>query len=109
MTAAFLSVPVGALNLFYASQGGIAGPAAAAWLLALGSVLGSGLVWVAAKEGPWALAWGGLAFMALPVALAWPDVGVSVGGWLAMFLLAAASVAVVVASLIGSRATSGRT
>ena len=101
--AAWLSIPPAVLHLFYASQGGIAPTPAAAWLLAFGTVFGSALVWVAARRGPWPLAWLGLAFLILPAILAWPAIGVSPGGQLALLLLLVAAVAIAVASVRGSK------
>ena len=99
--AAWVSSLVAALHVFYAAQGGLVGPPAVAWFLALGTGVGAGLVWLAARRGPWGLAWLGLALLALPAALSWPAIGISAGGLLALLLLGVAALWVVVASFAG--------
>lgn len=98
MAAAWTSMLPAALHLVYASQHGIATDPAVRWALALGTVVGSALVWTAARRGPWALAWAGLALIVLPAVPAWPAIGVSPGGLLALLLMLVTAIAVAVAS-----------
>ncbi len=96
--AAWLSVVPAALHVAYAAGSGIHPDPVVRWLLALGTVAGSWLVWRASRQGPWPLAWLGLAFIVLPAVPGWPIIGVSPGGLLALLAMAVAGVAVLVAS-----------
>lgn len=97
--AAWLCVLPAALTVAYAAAGGVHQDVVVRWALAAGTVLGARTAWMAARQGPWALAWAGLALLVLPAALAWPAIGVSPGGLLALLALLVAAVAVAVGSV----------
>ena len=97
--AAWLSVLPTALDLAYATMGGVHADPVVRWLLASASALGTGAVWRAAHRGPWALAWPGALLIAAPAVPSWPAIAVSVGGLLALLSMAVAILAIAVASL----------
>lgn len=96
--AAAMSISVVALNVFYASQHGLAPTLTEAWLLTALSAIGAGLVWFAAIRGPWLLAWVGFFAMAVPPATAWPWIFLSLGGMIAVGILLVAFGAIAAAS-----------
>jgi hypothetical protein len=85
--AALLATILAALHVLFAATGGIADPPAAAWALALGTVLAAGLAWRAAKTGARWLGWPAFALCALPVLVTWPDAGLSIAGLATMGLI----------------------